>query len=100
MPLFLDFRWPSVIYSLDILAWDVLFVLAVLSVAPVFEGSRLAKWTRGLMIVSGVLAVAGLKGVIANDMQLRSIGIIGYAIMFPSAAALLAILFHRTPPVL
>ena len=24
MPLFLEFRWPSVIYSLDILVWDVL----------------------------------------------------------------------------
>jgi hypothetical protein len=99
MPLFLEFRWPSVIYSLDILAWDVLFALAVLSVAPVFGGSRLATWTRALMIVSGVLAAGGLSGVITNDMQLRNIGIIGYAIVFPAAAALLAILFHRTPPV-
>lgn len=94
----LEFRWPSVVYALDILAWDVLFALAVFSVAPVFCGSRLANWTRALMIVSGALAVGGLSGVVANDMQLRNIGIIGYALVFPATAALLAILFHRTPP--
>jgi hypothetical protein len=99
MPLFLEFRWPSVIYSLDILAWDVLFALAVFSVAPVFGGSRLAKSIRTLMIVSGGLALAGLSGVIAGDMQLRNIGVIGYAAVFPAATALLAILFHKTPPV-
>jgi hypothetical protein len=98
MPLFLEFKWPSVVYALDILAWDVLFALAVFSVAPVFNGSRLAKWTRALLILSGVLAVGGLSGVVANDMQLRSIGIIGYALVFPATAALLAIIFHRTPP--
>lgn len=98
MPLFLDFRWPSVIYSLDILAWDVLFALAVFSAAPVFGGNRLAKSIRALMIVSGILALGGLSGVIAGDMQLRTIGVIGYAAVFPAAAALLAVLFHRTPP--
>ncbi|MCU1633361.1 MAG: hypothetical protein JWM61_2013 [Micrococcaceae bacterium] len=98
MPLLLEFKWPSVVYALDVLAWDVLFALAVFSVAPVFRGSRLAKWTRALLIVSGVLAVGGLSGVVANDMQLCSIGIIGYALVFPATAALLAIIFHGTPP--
>ena len=94
----LEFRWPSVVYALDIMAWDVLFALAVFSVAPVFRGSRLTTWTRALMIASGVLAVGGLSGVVANDMQLRNIGIIGYALVFPAASTLIAILFHRTPP--
>jgi hypothetical protein len=40
LPLFLEFKWPSVAYALDILAWDVFFPLAVLSAAPVFGGSR------------------------------------------------------------
>jgi hypothetical protein len=98
LPLFLSFKWPSVAYVLDILAWDVFFPLSVLSAAPVFSGSRLATSIRGLMIVSGVLALGGLSGVIVGDMQLRNIGIVGYAGVFPVAALLIAILFYRATP--
>lgn len=70
---------------MDILAWDVFFALAVLSVAPVFGRGRLAKWIRALMITGGGLALAGLSGVITGDMQLRNIGIIGYAAVSPAA---------------
>lgn len=98
MPLFLSFTWPSVPYALDILAWDVFFALAVLFAAPVFSGNRLATSIRRLMIASGVLSLAGLSGVIVGDMQLRNIGILGYAGVFPVAALLLAILFYRASP--
>jgi hypothetical protein len=63
LPLFLSFKWPSVAYALDILAWDVFFALSMFFAAPVFSGSRLATSIRGLMIASGVLALAGLSGV-------------------------------------
>jgi hypothetical protein len=98
MPLFLSFTWPSVAYALDILAWDVFFALSVLFAAPVFRGDGLTGWIRALLIVSGVLALAGLSGVFAGNMQLRAIGIAGYAGVFPIAALLLAILFHRATP--
>lgn len=98
MPLFLSFTWPSIAYALDILAWDVFFPLAVLFAATVFSGSRLASSVRVLLVVSGVLALAGLSGVVAGDMQLRNIGIAGYVGVFPIAAVLLAILFHRSAP--
>ena len=82
--------------SLDILAWDVFFALSVLFAAPVFSGKRLATWNRVLLVAGGVLALvlAGLNGVIADDMQLRDIGIIGYAGVFPVVALLLVTLFH------
>jgi hypothetical protein len=95
LPLLVSFKWPSVAYALDILAWDVFFAISVLFAAPVFSGSRLATSIRTLMIVSGVLALAGLSGVVAGDMRLRGIGIVGYAGVFPIAALLLAVLFHR-----
>jgi hypothetical protein len=98
LPLLLSFKWPSVAYALDILAWDVFFALSVLFAAPVFSGDRLAAAIRGLMTVSGVLAFAGLSGVILGDMRLRNIGIVGYAVVFPIAALLLAVLFGRTQP--
>ena len=98
MPLFLSFTWPSVAYALDVLAWDVFFALCALFAALVFGGTRLTNWIRVLLFASGALALAGLSGVVAGNMQLRNIGIAGYAGVFPVAALLLAIVFQRTPP--
>jgi hypothetical protein len=95
----LSFKWPSVAYALDILAWDFFFALSMLFAAPVFGGSRLAALIRVLMIASGVLALAGLSGVVADDMQLRNIGIVGYVGVFLVVAGLLAVLFYRARPV-
>ena len=64
--------------------------------APSIRSRRL--WIRALLIVSGILALAGLSGVVEGDMQLRNVGIIGYAGVFPIAALLLAILFLRAKP--
>jgi hypothetical protein len=50
------------------------------------------------MIVSGVLALAGLIGVAFGDMQLRNVGIVGYVGVFLLVAVLLAILFQREKP--
>lgn len=94
----LSFEWPSVAYALDILAWDVFFALSVLFAAPVFRGGRLAASVRVLLVASGVLALAGLGGVVAGDMRLRMVGVVGYAGVFPVAALLLALLFHRAVP--
>ncbi len=99
LPLFLSFRWPSVVYALDILGWDFFFPLSMLFAAPVFGGSRLAVSIRVLMIASGALALAGLSGVVTGDMQLRNIGIVGYLGVFLVVACLLAVLFSRTRPV-
>jgi len=93
--LFFSFEWPSVTYALDILAWDVFFALAMLSAAMVFTGGRLEKTVRVLMVVSGILSLAGLIGVPLADMSVRNIGIIGYVgvslVVFP----LLGLLFWR-----
>lgn len=97
-PLFLSFEWPSVVYALDILAWDVFFPLAVISAALVFRGTSLASFVRLSLLLSGALAAAGLSGLVTGDMRLRIIGVIGYAGVYPCAAVLLAILFHRTRP--
>jgi hypothetical protein len=98
LPLFLGFKWPSVAYALEILGWDVFFPLSMFFAAPVFIGSRLAAWIRVLMMASGALALAGLSGVAFGDMQLRNIGVVGYAGVFLVVAVLLAVLFYRTQP--
>ena len=97
-PLVFSFNWPSVAYALDIVGWDVFFALSMLFAAPVFSGSRLAAWIRMLMIVSGVLSLAGLSGVVVGDMQVRNIGIVGYVGVFLVVAALLTVFFYRANP--
>jgi hypothetical protein len=92
----MSFKWPSVAYALDMLG--LLLPLSMLFAAPVCGGDRLAEWIRALMIASGVLALAALSGVVADDMQLRNIGIIGYVGVFLVVAALLAVLFRATQP--
>jgi len=95
MNLVFAFRWPSIVYALDILAWDVFFAVAMLCAAPVFPGGGLNRAIRLAFLVSGFLSFAGLAGVAAGDMQLRNIGIVGYVGTFPVAVALTVVLFAR-----
>ena len=94
--LLFSFTWPSVPYALDILAWDLFFGLSMLLAAPVFRGDRLRTSIRLLMIVSGVLALGGLSGAVVGDMQLRMIGVVGYAGVFPVVTVLLTMVFWRS----
>jgi hypothetical protein len=87
------FRWPSVAYAADILAWDVFFALSVLSASGVFRAAGLSRWTGRVLLVSGALSLLGLLGVATGDMQVRNIGILGYAFVFPVAALMMRRLF-------
>ena|SRR2546426_6077771 len=95
MPLFLSFQWPSVVYALDILAWDWFYGLSMLFAAPVFKGGRLQTAVRIAMVVSGVLSIAGLIFLPFGDIQLRNIGIFGYAGLSPVVFLLLATVLGR-----
>lgn len=94
--LFFSWKWPSVVYALDILAWDLFFSLSMLFAAPVFKGNRLEASVRLTMIVSGLLSLAGLIGPIVADMQIRMIGVVGYTVFFPLACFLLAKVFSKS----
>ncbi|MFA5962672.1 MAG: hypothetical protein WC804_01525 [Sphingomonas sp.] len=89
------FRWPSLAYALDILAWDVFFALAMLFAAPAFTGAGLRAAIRLAMRTSAVLALAGLAGVVSGNMAVRNIGIAGYLGVFLIVDALLLLLFLR-----
>jgi hypothetical protein len=90
-----SFTWPSVAYALDILAWDVFFPLAALFSALCIQGAGLAGLVRGLLLASAGFALFGLLGVPLANMSVRNIGIVGYAVLFPTAAALSAVVFYR-----
>jgi hypothetical protein len=93
---FLSFKWPSVAYALDILAWDWFFPLSILLAAPVFKNGRLEKTLRILMSVCGCISLAGLAGVPLANMQVRNIGIIGYGLIAPVVFLLLGIVVGRS----
>ena len=91
-----SFQWPSVVYALDILAWDIFFPLAALFAAAAVHGTGLATGVRTLLYASATLAFVGLAGVPLANMEVRNVGIVGYAVLFPVAAVLLVKVFLRT----
>jgi hypothetical protein len=95
--LLFSFEWPSVVYTLDILAWDWFFALSILFAAPAFRSGRLERSLRALMILCGVLSLGGLLGVPLANMQIRDIGIAGYAVVSIPVFLLMGIVFGRAP---
>lgn len=91
---FFSFEWPSVIYALDIVAWDFFFALALLLNSRIFtETRKLVRLIRWLMLLSGSLSLAGLLGPVTANMQIRNIGILGYGIVFPVMSLFLGLYF-------
>lgn len=95
---FFSFRWPSVVYVLDILAWDFFFGLSMLFLVPVFKQTRLEKNLKTVLLVSGILSLVGLIGVPLQNMQIRNLGIIGYAVAGPVAFLFMGKILGRSTP--
>lgn len=94
-PLLFSFRWPSVVYTLDILARDWFFALAMIFGALVFGDGKLERATRIMMLISGAVSLAGLIGVALGDMNIRNIGILGYTVVAIPAFVLMGMVFMR-----
>jgi len=91
-------QWPSVLYAVDIVAWDIFFGLALLFAAPVFHAAGQLAVRNGLLI-AGAMSVLGIIGPAVNHNALRDIGIIGYAIVWPIVCIPLSKAFrHAGPP--
>jgi hypothetical protein len=93
-----SWTWPSMIYALDIAAWDFCLGLALLLAAPVFSGTgrRSSRVSIGL-IISGLLCLAGLMGAVLGNMNVRNIGVVGYALVLPIVMLFMGRLFAATP---
>jgi hypothetical protein len=68
--------------------------LALVFAAPTFAGEREGSVRRGLF-GCGVLCLAGILGPAAGNMHLQLVGVLGYAVVLPIVAFLLALLFER-----
>jgi len=81
-----SFNYPSVVYALDILAWDWFFALSMLLFGFACKAARpqLKRLERALQVLfvgSGTLSLLGLIAVPIDDIQVRMIGIFGYAVV-------------------
>jgi hypothetical protein len=96
---YFSWEWPSVMYALDIIAWDWFLGVSLLLAAPVFAGDPpVQTWLRRAMVVSGAMCIAGLVGPLTDHIGLRLIGELGYWFGFPVVTVLMAIAFARTEP--
>jgi hypothetical protein len=91
-----NWHWPSMLYAVDIAAWDIFFALALLFTAPVFHASGHAAVRNGMLIVSA-MSLVGLLGPAINHIALRQIGIVGYAIVWPIVCLPLSKAFRERP---
>ena len=89
------FRWPSLAYALDILAWDVFFPLGAVFAALAVKGPGLARLARNCLFASAALAFAGLAGVPLANMDVRNIGIVGYLLLYPISAMMISTILRR-----
>ena len=88
------FVWPSPVYAVELLAWDLFLGLALLFAAPVFDGGGPARRVRRSLLISGVLCVAGVVGPMVGNMRLQLVGVLGYAGGLPVVCFMLARLFR------
>lgn len=73
--------WPSVIFAIDILAWDVFFGFSFIALGISIIKSKIWGILPIIMIVSGILSLVGLIAIPLKNMNIRYIGVFGYTVM-------------------
>ena len=64
----------------------------------VFLGTRASRLARHALMMSGLLCLVGLAGPMSGSMIWQNVAVLGYAILLPIAAVLVARVFLSTPP--
>jgi hypothetical protein len=91
--LFLPCKWPAPAFVLDNFVWDWFFGISMLLAAPIFSGNTLKVALRLVMILSGVLCLAGLVWLAVSPAQAIFVGILGWGAAGPIVFLLLAKMF-------
>lgn len=92
-----NWHWPSVLYGVDVVAWDIFFGLALLFAAAVFHVAGHVAVRNGLLI-AGAMCLVGIIGPAVNHIALRQVGIIGYAVVWPIVCVPLSKAFRQAGP--
>ncbi|MFN8582641.1 MAG: hypothetical protein U0163_16905 [Gemmatimonadaceae bacterium] len=94
-----DYRliWPSPLFAVEYFAWDVLVGLTMVFSAIAIAGTPQAATARRALLAGGILCVLGVTGPLSGLMLLQNAGLLGYGVVLPVAAALVAQVFRATP---
>jgi len=87
--------WPSPLYALELLVWDVFLGLSLIFAAFVFGGAGIQTGARWSLLCSGTLCLVGVIGPILGDMVFKRLGIIGYGVGLQISCLFLARYFYR-----
>lgn len=90
--------WPSTSYAIELLAWDLLLGLALVSAAAALRAEETARRVRRWLAITGALCLAGIAGPVLGNMRVQLVGVFGYAVLLPITAWMLAAWFGRAWP--
>ena len=82
--------WPSVPYAVELFAWDFLLGVALVLAAQALPHAPRARRLRGWLRATGWLCLIGLLGPLVGNMRIQLIGVVGYAVLVPIVAWMLA----------
>jgi hypothetical protein len=85
----------DLILYVDLLAWDFFFGLSMLFAAVTFNSGNIEKRVRFTMTFSGSLCLAGFLGPVTGNLNLQSLAIAGYTIVFIIVCLLLVSFFRQ-----
>lgn len=88
-------EWPSMLYAVELLAWDVFLGLGLVFAAQVFAGPGLTAAARWMLRVTGGLCLAGAAGPLSGWMPAQWIATAGYGLVLPFTWLVLALFFRR-----
>jgi hypothetical protein len=88
--------WPSVPYAVELFAWDFLLGVALLLAAEAVRHTPREGRLRGWLRATGWLCLLGLLGPLVGNMRIQLIGVVGYAVLLPIVAWMLAQWFRAS----
>lgn len=92
LTLFMPYGNPSVMASLEQLAWGFFFGLALLFLAPAFNADKPILWT---LLISGILSIGAVVGQLMNITALTFIALIAWGPGFLLLLVLLIVWFKK-----
>ena len=84
-----SFTWPSLLYGVEIVAWNFFFGAALVCASGLFAGHHSGRTVRIGLAVAGLLTLAGLIGPAVGGADWRVIGVLGYGVVFPLVCLLI-----------